>query len=296
MLPVAKPFADVGDEKKEGRMRSARDFLKCCILCLFLSVASISSFPTVIFASDADDVADTGGQYLSPPEVDNVLFAGSANNIFPIEVPPGRNGMTPKIALTYNSQRKSGWVGKGWDLEMGYIQRSTKWGLHYEANDYVAYINGSTVELVARPEWGANYYGAKIEGAFSRFYYNLSTKGWEVTAKDGTKYYYGQTAVSRQDFGSPYYVFKWCLDMVKDTNGNYMTLVYTKSEGQVYLDRIDYAGHLDSSGQADLAPRNYVKFDLQADDPTLAGTVLVYYGDDHVQTKWNLGAIKVLRL
>jgi hypothetical protein len=106
----------------------------------------------------------------------------------------------------------------------------------------VAVINGSNSELIVRSDWGTNYYGNKIEGDFIKYYLNSITGGWEVTIKNGTKYYYGTTSASRQD--NTYGTFKWCLDKVQDTNGNYMTVTYWKDQGEIYLDRIDYTGCL----------------------------------------------------
>ena len=119
----------------------------------------------------------------------------------------------------------------------------TKYGVNYDANNYAAVINGSSSDLVARTDWGTNYYGAKIEGSLSKYYYNSVTGGWQVTTKDGTQYYYGTTAASRQDFNNHQNVFKWCLDTVQDVNGNYMTVTYTKDQGQIYLSQIQYTGN-----------------------------------------------------
>ncbi|MCP4373061.1 MAG: hypothetical protein GY797_33885, partial [Deltaproteobacteria bacterium] len=170
---------------------------------------------------------------------------GAANVSVPIEVPPGRNGMAPNLALTYNSNKRNGWIGVGWDIKTSFIQRNTKWGLDYSDDDYVADGNK---ELVQRGDW----YGHKIEGAFIKYYYNSATGGWEATTKNGTKHLYGTTSASRQDNSSG--VFKWMIDKVIDTNGNYITYTYSKDQGDIYLDKIDYTG---GSG---LSPTNYVKF------------------------------------
>ncbi|MBI5343478.1 MAG: VCBS repeat-containing protein [Deltaproteobacteria bacterium] len=195
------------------------------------------------------------GNQINQLTVTNSTFTGAATTSIPIEVPPGRNSMAPNLALTYLSQRGNGWVGVGWNIDMGAIQRSTKFGVHYNDNAFVAIANGSSSDLVPRGDWGVNYYGAKIEGAFLKYFDNTATGGgWVVTAKNGTKYYYGSTSASRQDNNSASTVFKWCLDKVQDTNGNYMTVSYVKDQGEIYLDRIDYTGN---SG---LSPTNYVKF------------------------------------
>ena len=190
---------------------------------------------------------------------------GSAVTSIPISVPPGRKGIEPRLALNYNSTSRNGWIGVGWTLDMGAIQRSTKRGVDYtpdesdDVPDYVAIVNGSTSELVKRSTWntlvdGISYagYQAKIEGAFVKYLYN-SANGWLAITKDGTKYYYGKSSISRQD--NVYGVFKWCLDRVEDTNGNYMTISYSKDQGAVYLDKIEYSKNVNGT---DL--NNYVKF------------------------------------
>ena len=230
---------------------------------------------------------DTGGSSLSAsfsnPNIRNNPFSGTAVYSIPIEVPPGRNGIAPNIALVYNSMAGNGWLGVGWNFDMGAIQRSTKFGVNYNDNGFVAMSNGSSADLVSRNDWGTNYYGAKYEGGFLKYFYNVSTGGWEVTAKNGTIYYYGTMASSRQDNATV--VFKWCLDKVQDLNGNFMTLSYTKDQGQVYLDRIDYTGNANG-----LQPTNYVKFYLESrsDAPDM------YTPNFRVRTAYRLKTIDVV--
>ena len=85
--------------------------VRLCIVCLLLVLSSISSF-----ASKSPSL----------PQVD--LFSGALNYSVPIEVPPGRNGMQPNLALTYHSGRRNGWVGVGWDLSVGTITRQMNQG------------------------------------------------------------------------------------------------------------------------------------------------------------------------
>jgi RHS repeat-associated protein len=247
--------------------KQAKDFiLNGVIILIFLFVSA----PT--FAEEKFIGEDT-----STPSVAASQFTGAASAQIPIVVPPGRIGIAPRLALSYNSYRKNSWVGVGWDLDMGSIQRSTKRGVDYSAHDFVARTGGFSSELVSRePEWGMDHYGAKIEGAFSKFFFNSQTGGWEVTTKDGAKSYYGTTSDSRQD--DPYdssRVFKWCLDRVEDTNGNYMTVEYEKmpppeneNTGQIYLKRIEYTGN------GSLAPYYYVEFYLEdrTDKPVIMTT------------------------
>jgi hypothetical protein len=188
--------------------------------------------------------------------IDISQFSGSASAKIPIEVPPGRLGLAPQLSLTYSNYQGNGWIGMGWNIDLGAIQRSTKHGVNYSASDYVDINNDRSTELVTNSSWGTNYYRAKREGALTKYYFN-PTGGWEVTTKDGTKYYYGSTAASRQDSPNGQKVFKWCLDKVQDVHGNYIRIYYIKDQGEIYLDRIDYTGN------GTLSPTNYVKFHLE---------------------------------
>jgi len=65
----------------------------------------------------------------------NNANTGAAAYSIPVKVPPGRGGVQPSLALSYSNSAKNGWVGVGWSIEMGAIQRATKRGLDYAGND-----------------------------------------------------------------------------------------------------------------------------------------------------------------
>jgi RHS repeat-associated protein len=218
--------------------------------------------------SSSDPAAGDGyNGAVAVTSVNNSIFTGAATTSIPIAVPPGRKGIVPALALIYNSMQGNGWIGVGWGLDMGSIQRSTKKGVHYTgagSDDFVFTVNGSATELVARSDWGSGYYGAKIEGEFSKFYRNAATDQWVVTGKDGTTYYYGTTlydsTLEGRQFNNTIGTFKWCLVWVQDSNGNYMKISYETAPltdpGALYLKQIDYTGN---SGAA-LGTTNRVVF------------------------------------
>src|SRR6266568_2463311 len=96
----------------------------------------------------------SGGAYsrsVSPSgSADNLLFTGAFTYNFPIEVPPGISGMQPELSLDYNSMLQNGWVGVGWDLSLGSIQRSVRNGVpKYDDSDtFLITLKGQTSELV----------------------------------------------------------------------------------------------------------------------------------------------------
>ena len=187
---------------------------------------------------------------------------------------------------------------------MGYIQRLTKYGANYgcnpaswssstcgnnyEGSDFLVSANGSSNELVLRPQWdsGNHTYGAKIERDFSKYYFNSTTGGWQVTDKQGTVYYYGSTAASRQT--NSHGTFKWFLDKVQDIYGNTMTVSYytDTTNNQVYLQEIDYT----SNGS--LSYTNKVVFTRSAVRKA-ADTPVSYASKAQVKTAYLLSSISV---
>jgi YD repeat-containing protein len=194
------------------------------------------------------EIGAEGGAVFSAPVPDTYEFSGAAMHAIPIAVVPGRNGIQPNLNLTYNSYQKNGWLGVGWDLDLGAIQRSTKRGVDYDADDYIVLKEGSALELVQRSEWGQDFYGAKIEAAFTKYFFNAATGGWEATARDGTRYYYGSQGSSRQQ--NSLGVFTWCLDKVVDTNANNMIIAYTQNQSRLYPSQIIYTGNQNSGFSA----------------------------------------------
>ncbi len=181
------------------------------------------------------------------------LFTGRATAGVPIVVPPGRKGLQPQLALSYSSAGRNGWLGVGWGLTLGFVERSTKYGVpKYNDTDTFSFqLGGGSSELVKLTN---GTYRAEDEGLFMKFE-NLGTNGWQVTDKSGTRYLMGRTSASRVENGT--LVYQWCLDKVIDVNGNTMELTYEKSNTVVAtLQEIRYTGH-EPSG---LAPANKVVF------------------------------------
>jgi len=184
---------------------------------------------------------DTFSQPIEVPAAENITPVGVLSYRIPVKVPRGRMGIEPDIAFVYKSYLKNGWLGVGWDLDMGSIRRSVKRGLDYGGDDFVYVRDGVKTELADRSnEWGSGYYGARIEEDFSRFRFDRQNNTWIRTTKDGTKYYYGRNSGSRQESADG--VFGWHLDRIEDTNQSAVTVTYVKDRGQIYLSEITYPG------------------------------------------------------
>ncbi|UCB57641.1 MAG: VCBS repeat-containing protein [Candidatus Omnitrophota bacterium] len=184
------------------------------------------------------------------------LLTGSASFNLPVALPPGRKGVQPNISLVYSSTNNNGWCGVGWDLSLGFIQRSTKRGIpvYDDSDTFLSSFNGLNSELV---NIGGLEYRAKLESQFLRFFYNSAKDFWEVTDKNGTKYFFGLDNNSR--LSSNKRTFKWCLNKMTDIHGNYMSISYIKHEGQIYPRQIAYTGN-ERTGEL---PKCSVDFILQ---------------------------------
>ena len=235
------------------------------IHALLLALPLVSLLPvSSIFAKETDSEIPLPSISASlQPD----LFTGTLTGSIPIEVPQGRNGMQPNLALNYASSNGNSWTGVGWDLELGAIERQTKWSVLYSPSTtqenagrvYTLRMNGISADLVPT---GGGEYRAKIEGHFLRIK-NLSegAGGWEVTDKKGVKYRFGTTTSTRMaDPALGTKIFKWCLEKITDRDGNYLTATYVGDNNQLYLDQISYGGNDGTGGGAVLSHTKTVKF------------------------------------
>ncbi len=170
-------------------------------------------------------------------------FSGSATMRVPLEIPSGRNGIQPDLALTYRSGAGNSWCGVGWNLEIGHIIRlgSNKGTPKYNSTDKFFYVsNGSSMELI---NIGGSEYRAKSEGAFLRFTWSGGANlPWYLYDKSGNVYYFGENDASRTMGvkNSTDVTYIWHLNRLTDLNSNYFTVTYISDNRTKYLSRIDY--------------------------------------------------------
>ncbi len=166
------------------------------------------------------------------------LFTGALATSIPIQVPPGRKNVTPKLALGYSSSGGPSPYGYGWDLPLGRIERSTKWGTPRctgpHTDDFVLVLPDSTAELVNDPP-GSNFYRPAIEQSWIQAEKIEGQNEWIVHDRSGMKYVFGGTAVVGTDTsafmtmdadGYCRFTSAWGLTHVEDPNGNSMDITY----------------------------------------------------------------------
>jgi hypothetical protein len=204
------------------------------------------------------------------------LFTGRFAYSIPVQLPPGRNGCEPNIALHYNSSGENTWCGFGWELDLGFIQRETKKGVpvkwtnsfpvkEYDDNKSFTFsLNGHNSALV---QVGNNEYRAEIEGAFMRFTIDTQNNFWQVTDKSGNRFYFGETAASRMRNSKAGWssnacsgTFRWALSHVETVDGDTTDYTYSTINGALYPTTIAYNGSIANGGRANT---HTVEFQLE---------------------------------
>ena len=189
-----------------------------------------------------------GINIMQPPQANQ---KGDASISYPLNIPPGRNGMQPEATLSYSSDGGSGWMGLGWNFNVPAIMVDTRWGSpvfdplletelytlngkqlirqdkfrphrHNEGSSYVT-------TLESRQNGPTLFYERKL-GSFSkieRLGNDPVNYHWKVTDTNGTVYYYGDS-VDKQ-LGNTQGVSYWALSKIEDKYGNYITYHYKKN-------------------------------------------------------------------
>src|SRR5258708_10053597 len=201
---------------------------------------------------------------------------GTASLGYPIEIPAGRHGMQPQLAISYNSGGGDGWLGMGWELSVPSVGIETRWGVpRFDAqNETETYtMNGGQLSPVAHrgdlaARTGEKQFFPRVEGAFARIIRHGNSPQaywWEVTDKAGTRYFYGGDPSTGVDAASTLSdasgnIAHWALRMTLDLHGNFIHYIYIKVNDpgvsgstvmgvQLYLSKITYTGTNGTEGR-----------------------------------------------
>ncbi len=220
-----------------------------------------------------------GLQLIQAPTANN---NGTANLSYQLEIPAGRQGMQPNLALTYSSSGGNGWLGVGWDISVPSITVETRWGVPRYESDWESevYLYGGE-QLLMLDSMG---YACKMPHRTNQRGQTSRTRGtkhfvtrageahdsiirhgiapqdywWEVVDRSGVTSYYGayppgDTTHGPTRIGSVKGIARWALAAIVDANGNMVRYYYsieqkTGVEGgnmgqQLYLDSINYTGY-----------------------------------------------------
>jgi len=172
------------------------------------------------------------------------LNTGTAKYRIRFTLPTGVAGLTPELALQYDSGQGYGPAGIGWALDVPSIRRQVDRGLpRYidspgpgQLPDRFVGVSGE--ELVPLRN---GYYFPKAEGTFVR--YRRIGDSWEAHTRSGVKMQFGSSPTTRLSDIDGNRVFRWHLDRHTDTHGNVIQFEYelhSEIDREIYLSAIRY--------------------------------------------------------
>jgi RHS repeat-associated protein len=143
--------------------------------------------------------------------------AGDFSWSYQMDTPPAFGGPAPDLDLRYNSSAVDGrtastnnqtsWVGEGWDLTEGFVERRYKscsddvttttkpYDLCWETDNAFLNLGDKTAELVKDASSGTwklrNDDGSKVERLTGATNWDNDGEYWKLTTTDGTQYFFG---------------------------------------------------------------------------------------------------------
>ena len=169
----------------------------------------------------------------------SVDSSGQATYRIPIEVPPGINGHTPQLGLSYNHRSGNGPLGVGWSIEGGssisrvganYATDGYKSAINFDHSDRLA-LDGQRLVNVSGNYWSADAtYATEVQCWVKVVAGQSDTDGFTVVSKNGEVREYGNTPDSRilvNNSGSEVRI--WALNAIQDLNGNRIEYAYTQN-------------------------------------------------------------------
>jgi RHS repeat-associated protein len=211
------------------------------------------------------------------------LSTGGATFSVPFSLPHARGGAQPSLGLSYSSGSGAGLAGIGWDVGVPFIARQTDRGVpgyddqagFHPNQDHFVFNGGQELVPICvvlttkvcpgvaetMPSWsiGAQYFRARVEGSFLRFFWSSDHRTWRVQDKNGVTMELGvpldgsndRTGLGRNP-SNPTQIYRWHLVRQYDTQGevnppgagdfpkpnNVVVYRYFQSGGTAYLSDI----------------------------------------------------------
>ncbi len=169
-------------------------------------------------------------------------FTGAATAAYSFWTPPGPAGLQPSLSLSYHSQASNtaiagytqgAWVGFGWELTTGSIERNMQGTLSNLSDDTFSINTGG---ISSRLLLGADGYYHTQDESFWRIQYNSTADTWTVWDKGGAKYIFGDTDNSRATYpyldacASGKYIqhaaWRWSLSQASNASGQQLDYSY----------------------------------------------------------------------
>lgn len=220
---------------------------------------------------DATPVSLSGELPTHDPKVGRVagqagVRGGAASYSIPIVVPPGRRGMQPELALTYNSSAGNGVAGMGWSLSgLSSIERcpatldqdGTIRPVNLDAADKLCMDGQRLIATSGVYGQSGTTYATEID-SFARVTQlggalNSASAYFKVQTKSGDIVYYGGNSTgastSRVIPGGVSVPMTWLIERRQDSVGNMIRYAYTSyGNGEVLLSYVLYTGFAGTDG------------------------------------------------
>jgi RHS repeat-associated protein len=227
------------------------------------AVADASNAPDQIITLPSGGGAVRGlGETFAPD-----LQTGTGNLTIPLELPPGRAGMHPRLDLAYSTGLGNGPVGLGWHIKTPGVARKTSPVPTYRGED--TFLLSGVEDLVSVEQLAdGTRFRPRTEGLFATIVRHgrdgpaAGQDYWETTGKDGIVTRYGtprppgapadwQDPAVTADPAEPRRIFAWAITRTADRLGNVIAYEYEADEGQLdgrrwrlpVLRRIRYADY-----------------------------------------------------
>jgi RHS repeat-associated protein len=153
----------------------------------------------------------------------------------PIEVPVGRGGLAPALALVYSGALGNGPLGIGWALSEVRVERSTRLGVpRFDDTDeleLVGLANGGRLVAIGNGEY-------RVEGQGQTIRVRRVGAGFEVDDGTGVSYRLGTTAAARHEgaLGSgAVRTQAWLVESQHNDAGEQVRYTYLRDGGTLYL-------------------------------------------------------------
>ncbi|NPD47901.1 hypothetical protein HNS40_20235 [Lentimicrobium sp. S6] len=226
--------------------------------------------PYLVFPPEGGETGGPGGEVGSDGIVGtngsfSVSQNGAATYSVGIDMPPGTNGMSPEVGISYSSQSSVGDMGKGWGVNgLSAIVRGAR----------TEYHDGENISLVIGDDCSYSLDGARLIqidqidqyiefrkeiNDQSKVIGYLNTSNGYVThfivkTKSGLTKEYGLTDDSKQVLSSlspnvKNYPLAYYINKIIDVSGNYIEYEYLNDEntGEIHISKIKYTGNDDSN-------------------------------------------------
>lgn len=225
----------------------------CITLLIYLCFSSTMTFGQSLGWISQEPTGSLGSK--KKDNADHLAVNEAFGNLtlrYELELPRGRGGNQPQLALHYNSSAANGPLGVGWSLSQLYIaRREEAGGVDYQGKDFTFHMGESKTDLVCigdTGEWvGAEEYRLKVDrgNCLRFFYFDSSAPYWLMHDKDGGTYYFWDHVFQAIDGpGDKSNILEWHISESTTPDGADTEYSYGMFDpavgGRIYLTQINY--------------------------------------------------------